>query len=98
MLPEWYKKGIPRVSDIVSYQYPFDENSEARFVSWLEWKGIKQKDYMNIATTRWTEIHLTMEHYMCWTEYVSPLYEYINNEIDWWKQWIDELKITYKLK
>lgn len=94
-LPIWYKKGVSRVSDIVSFVYPFDWNSEERFISWLDWKGIKQKDYMNIATTWWTEIHKVMENYMCWQKYCSPLYNQIKEEIEGGKKWIDELNTKY---
>ena len=96
-LPAEYKQGITRVSSIVEFKYPFDENSEQRFVEWLNWKWIKQKDYMHIATSWWTEIHLTMENYMKGVSYISPLYEKVKNEIEGWKKWIDELNNKYNL-
>jgi len=95
-LPKWYKQWVSRVSNIVEFVYPFDWNSEERFLSWLDWKGIKQKDYMNIATTWWTEIHKVMEEYMNWRKYISPLYNQIKEEIEWGKKWIDELNEKYK--
>lgn len=96
-LPEKYLEWVPRVSEIVSFQFPFDENSELRFNDWLYSKGIKQKDYMNIAQTWWTEVHLTMENYIEGKDYISPLYNEAKNEIDYWKQWLDELYKTYSI-
>lgn len=94
--PKWYPRWVDRVSNIVSFKFPFEWNIEQRFISWLKDKGIKQEDYMNIAQSRWTEAHKIMENYMNWIEYTSPLYEQMKNEIDYWKAWIDELNSKYK--
>lgn len=94
-LPEKYLQWVARVSEIVSFKFPFDENSELRFNDWLYSKWISQKDYMNIAQTWWTEIHLSMEKYMEWEDYTSPLYDKVSNEINHWKLYIDNLKMKF---
>lgn len=90
-----YLEWVPRVSNIVEFKYPFDINSQARFMTWLANLNINEEEYMNIAQSWWTEIHLTMENYMNWIEYISPLLAEVENEINNWIKWIDNLKSKY---
>lgn len=94
-LPSWYKEWIARVSNIVSYVFPFDWIAEETFMAWLEWKKIKHSEYMKTAQDWGTEIHLTLEKYMEWEDYSSPLYSIHSKEIEWWKRYVDNLKIKY---
>ena len=46
MLPEWYKKWIPRVSELVSFVFPFSWDSKKRYLKWIYqsiWNKIEYK-------------------------------------------------------
>lgn len=49
-LPPKYHPTLPRVSQIVSFFYPFSGEGERRFRMWLEEKGIPYDDYMKEAS------------------------------------------------
>ena len=45
-LPEKYKEGIPRVSDIVSLFYPFEDKDRERCENWVMSKWVKVEEYI----------------------------------------------------
>ena len=98
-LPEWYKKWIPRVSDVVSYIYPFEWESKTRYQQWLNKVGVKEEDYLNKAQVVWTYVHQFMEDYLNWVDSVC-IDEYNNQVVDdtivKWKQYIRSLYNKYK--
>lgn len=60
-LPSNYSETIPRVSEIVSYFYPFSQKDF--FSQWLSEKWISYNEYMKEATDWWTYIHKKIEEY-----------------------------------
>ena len=97
-LPKWYKDWIERVSNIVSFMFPFKGTDwEQRYLDWLRDKGIDQKEYMNEACSVWTFIHLQMEHEVNWEEQdkKDKLYDKHNKEIVAWLEYIRRLKKKY---
>lgn len=71
-LPKKYKEWIPRVSELVSFVYPFESKF---FLKWLESKWISEEDYMKEATEWWTFIHNQLEKYLLWEEVKSSKYD-----------------------
>lgn len=91
-----YVKNVRRVSDLVSFVYPFEGNSKERYEGWLSSKGILNDDYMDVAQTHWTYIHQVMEDYMLWKEEIIwKLHKVHSNEIEEWKKYIDDLKARF---
>lgn len=106
-LPEWYIEWIARVSNIVSFKFPFAGTpEEQRYLDWLaddvnpKWKRgypIAVEDYMEEACSVWTFIHLQMEKYSLWKriQKSKPLYKIHKREIEFWVEHIDKLKEKY---
>lgn len=89
-LPTKYKEWIPRVSDIVSFIYPFDGEWEQRYLDWLSKNWIKQSDYMLEATTVGTFVHKQMENYILGHEQDvdDELYSLHRKEIEFWLEFL----------
>ena len=84
---EWYIEWIPRVSNLVSYIYPFSWTEwERRYKDWLLSKWIDEKEYLNWANEMWTYIHKQMENYSNWKKInkKSPLFKELEKIIDNW--------------
>lgn len=106
-LPEWYIEWVERVSNIVSFKFPFKgTNAETRYLDWLadnvnpkrkRWFAIAPQDYMDEACSVWTFIHLQMEKYSLWKrlQKSKPLYKIHEREIDHWVKFIDKLTEKY---
>ncbi len=103
MLPDRYKEGIERVSNIVSFVFPFDWNSKQRYLDWLSdnvdekfkrWFSINEKEYMDEAQVVWTFIHLQMEKHILWEplDKNDVMFELHNKEIKHWLEYIDWLE------
>lgn len=107
MLPEWYKKGIARVSDIVSFYSPFKGTEwERRYFDWLadrvpeprkRWFTISPDEYTKEACDVWTFVHLQMEKRIKWEtlDFENPLFLIHDKEIQWGLQHIDKLMEKY---
>jgi len=95
-LPEGYKKGVPRVSDIVSYIYPFEGEGKRRYQQWLKRVNVNEQDYLSEAQTIGTYIHQHMEDYCNWIEsevgHTCPI---IDETIEKGFTYIDEVKKQY---
>ena len=63
-LPNWYIKGIPRVSDVVSFVHPFEWDWKERYLKWLKQKNIEETLYLTTAQNTGTYIHQVMEDYV----------------------------------
>ena len=59
-----YKKDIPRVSNIVSYVFPFNGEGKQRYLEWLKNNWILQEEYLNWANELWTFVHKQMENHL----------------------------------
>lgn len=97
-LPTWYKKGVPRVSELVSFVFPFNWNAKERYLKWLREKNIDEPTYLLTSQTIWTYIHQHMEDYINWI--ITPKEDDKENEkviscIKHWKEYIDTIKKTY---
>lgn len=65
MLPEGYKEWIERVSNIVSFAFPFKgTEDEVRYLNWLENNWIKEEEYLRLAQELGTEVHEALEIYI----------------------------------
>lgn len=89
-----YVENIARVSNIVEYKFPFWWEDERRFIDWLYSKWITREEYMNIATTWGTIIHNNLENYILGNK-VDNYIPAIQNEINYWRQYIDDLKVRF---
>ena len=97
-LPSGYIKGVPRVSDIVSFVSPFEGTDwQARYRSWLKKVGVKEYEYMARACDTGTYIHQVMEDYVNG----EPLNrnpddnEEVKETINGWLLYIDSIKKLY---
>lgn len=63
-MPDNYKPGIPRVSQIVSHFYPFIGEPMERFKLWLSKNGVEYDDYMKEASEGGTYVHNQLEQYV----------------------------------
>lgn len=64
-----YKEWIPRVSDVVSFIYPFEWDNKERYIKWLELNNIPEEDYLSEAQLVWTFVHSQIERYILWFDY-----------------------------
>lgn len=106
-LPEWYIEWVTRVSNVVSFKFPFKgTDAEVRYLSWLaddvkpkyrRWFAIDPDEYMEEAQVVWTFVHLQMEKYALWkrTQKSKPLYKKHLPEIEGGLKLIDKLKEKY---
>jgi len=100
-LPKWYKKWVTRVSNIVSFIYPFWWEWEKRYLDWLadnvpldrkRWFSIDKDEYMKEACDIWTYVHWTMEDYMLKKKIKKcNIYKEHKSTIEYWFKYIDEL-------
>lgn len=92
MLPEWYKDWIDRVSNIVSFVFPFDWEWEMRYREWLEKLWINEEEYLSSSQELWTEVHNNIENF------INNENVYITNdtadEIEHWINYIKSLSIS----
>lgn len=97
---EWYVRNIPRVSNIVSFVFPFDWNSKQRYLDWLNKLWITEEEYLWWANELWTYIHKQMENIIKGDkiDIKSPFYKEVKDIINNWKEYIKKLKKDwYKL-
>lgn len=92
-LPEWYIEGVPRVSKVVWFKYPF--KGWEWFERWLESKWIEKEEYMYYANLWWTYIHKILEDYLLGNKLDLSLYKAHKLEIDYAKEYIDNLKSEF---
>lgn len=102
-LPEWYLEGIERVSNIVSFVYPFEGDWKDRYLNWLadkvsqkykRWFSIPEKDYLEEAQNVWTFVHNQIENFVdsIPLEMDNPLFEKHKNEISYWIKFVLSLE------
>lgn len=85
-----YIDWIPRVSDIVSFKYPFEWNAKERYLKWLNINGIPEWEYLFEAQIIWTFVHAQIERGK--PEKDNPLFLLHKNEILFWLEKLKELK------
>lgn len=96
-LPEGYIKGVARVSDIVSFVYPFEWEGKNRYLQWLKKVNVNENEYLTTAQHTWTYIHQVMEDYVNG----EPLNrnpndsQTVKDTIDWGLKYIDAVKAKY---
>jgi len=96
-LPDGYIKWVTRVSDLVSFKYPFaGTNAEMRYLQWLEQKNISESDYHTEACDVWTFVHLQMEKYIEWQELdiSDEMFDKHKTEVNWWLRFIWDYGLT----
>ena len=91
---EWYEKWIARVSNIVSFVFPFEWNSKQRYLDWLNKLWITEDEYLWWANELGTYIHKQMENIIKGDkiEIKSPFYKEVKEIIKQWKKYIKKLK------
>ena len=96
-LPEWYKDWIDRVSNIVSFVYPFDGYTKNQYLQWLKKNGIDESDYMAEACDVGTFIHLQMENAIRNIELDKEhyLYNEHKNEIEYGLECLSLMRIVW---
>lgn len=92
-LPEWYKEWIDRVSNIVSFVFPFDWNSKKRYLDWLELNWINEDEYLKEAQDVWTFVHLQLEKKVLKKrlQKSKPLFNLHQAEIEFWIEYLEWL-------
>lgn len=97
-LPEGYREGVDRVSDIVSFVFPFKwTDGEKRYKRWLEDKGIDEAIYLSTAQEMWTYVHEALEHYIINWKKKRIGKNSCRKEIEHWIKRIDELWLRDEL-
>jgi len=99
-LPNWYIDWIPRVSDIVSFVFPFKWEDKARYQEWLAGKWINEDEYLKEAQDVWTFVHQQLENYLNKEkqDIDNKLYKLHKKEIENWIKFIKKIKKKYKKK
>jgi len=95
-LPPNYKEGIERVTNIVSFVYPFNWTEwETRYKNWLRNNWIEEDKYLKGAQDMWTTVHECLEKHILneWNDVDTSSDEFIEvkDEIEHWRKWINEL-------
>lgn len=87
-----YKENVARVSDIVSFTFPFEGNSKDRYISWLDLNNIDPDLYMAEAQEVGTFIHKQMENFINKEvqEESDALYSLHRAEITGWLEWLQK--------
>jgi len=87
-----YKTNLPRVSNIVSWVYPFDWEDKKRYKQWLKKEDIIEEEYLWWANTLWTFVHKQMENHILWKpiEIKNSMYEETKELIINWTKWLDD--------
>lgn len=105
-LPEGYKEWIPRVSNIVSFIFPFEGDWKQRYLDWLADNvpegrkrgfSIDEDEYLTEAQDVGTFVHEQMELYILGItiDTANPLYERHIDVIKGWLEYIDQIKEKY---
>lgn len=96
-LPKGYKQGVPRVSNIVSFKFPFEWTDwERRYLSWLKKVWVDENLYLQKAQTIWTYIHKCMEDYVNGEVVILAEYnEVVSKTIQLGFKYIDELRSEF---
>ncbi len=89
-LPEKYKLGLPRVSDIVSSVFPFSLETEERFVGWLTKYWVSHSAYMEEASSGWTYVHAAMEQFVKTGEFRGRKYK---GWVESGKKWLSDYEV-----
>lgn len=89
-LPEGYKEWVERVSNIVSYVYPFDWDWKNRYLNWLCLNGIEEESYMKEACDVGTMVHKAMEDEILWNN--VHIDEDHRTEVEYWIHYLNALK------
>lgn len=85
---------IPRVSNILSFIFPFEGNGREQYEGWLRRNNINQEAYLAQANEVGTLIHNAMEKYiLSWEKTNNVLHQ---KELDGWYKHIDHIKEKYK--
>lgn len=93
-LPKWYKKGVTRVSELVSFVHPFKwTDGERRYKDWLKSKGVDEDNYLQTAQDMGTYVHEAMEYFILngKKRQIKKAYSDCRKEIDWWIEWLKQL-------
>ena len=93
--PVGYKKWIERVSNIVSFVFPFEGNSKERYIKWLWLHWVPEDEYLDEAKLVWTFVHKQMETWGGGRN--SALYELHKEEIEYWLSFIRKLSKYWEL-
>ena len=97
MLPKGYKEWIERVSNIVSFAFPFKgTEDEVRYLNWLENNWIKEEEYLSLAQELGTEVHNSIESYIKWEVDLSVLDLVDRNTVKEISYWIDYIQSLNK--
>lgn len=98
MLPKWYKDWVSRVSDIVSYKFPFDWNSKERYLQWLSKNNIDETEYLKEAQEVWTFVHSQVEKYTNLEplDISDRLFSLHEKEIQAWKDTVKYLILNWE--
>ena len=90
-LPNTYKEGVPRVSQIVETIFPFAWEDRKRFEQWLDKHNVPLEAYMKEASEGGTAVHKALETIMMkgsgsiqprWASFVSS-----------GKQWLEDMEV-----
>lgn len=93
-LPDWYKEWVERVSNIVSFVYPFSWEDKQRYLKWLNINWIEEKTYMEEACTIGTFVHDAMERRILKKKQKKKdeAYALHKDEIEYWLSYLKALK------
>lgn len=109
-LPKWYKEWIDRVSNIVSFVFPFKWTpAEQRYLDWLadnvspklkRGYAIPVEEYMEEACSVGTFVHLQLEKHSLWkrVQRSHKLFKKHQTEIESWMAHIDKLNKDFPLE
>lgn len=94
-LPKGYIPWIDRVSNIVSFNFPFEWNSKEQYLKWLEKNNIPEEEYLEEAQIVWTFVHLQLEKYLLLEplDLTDRLFNLHKKEIEWWLEFLRDLFI-----
>ena len=95
-LPKEYKKWIERVSNVVSFAFPFKWTDwEVRYNKWLFDNNIDEKVYLKEAQNMWTEVHNALEEYIINWELAlgPPLSADVAREVEHGVKYLNSLDI-----
>lgn len=93
-LPEWYIEWISRVSDVVSFVFPFEGDAKQRYLDWLKKVWVCENLYLTTAQEWGTYVHEQCENEINWDpiDIKNPLYKKTKPETDFWVEFYKKLK------
>ena len=99
-LPSSYAVGLPRVSAIVEYNYPFTCEPRQRFLEWLERKEVSYSAYMKEASSWGHYVHSALETFLKTRENRGRKYRgYVNSWISFVNDyWVSAIAIEEYVK